>query len=586
MYPVPGTGCGDRRAGQPDASRHHVDVRAPLEPRISVTRIRVQVPGTKYCVLQWQFIKLTKPMRLVLALILLPLALHAQSAERAVFLVRVGAETLAVENASLTGRLAEGRLVMRQPLLRLGQRVTLGDAGTVERVETAMSVGATGDSVRQRAELVFQGDSAFSHVVDTRAPTPIPDRRLGVVAGSIPFVNLSGLSMELVLRRARALGGDTARVPILLLTGQPITGTVVRAGRDSLLLTIGGVVVRARSDAAGRLLGAVVPSQNVVFERLPADAPAAAWSPVRAVSYAAPAGAPYTAEDVKVRTTAGLTLAGTLTLPTGRRGARVPAVVLITGSGPEDRDEASPLLPDGYRPFREIADTLSRRGIAVLRLDDRGVGGSDAGPVMATSSDFADDVRAALAWLRARPEIDPARLGLVGHSEGAIIAPMVAATDARLRGIVLIAGTASRGRTIVDMQLRRMFESDTTMPRARRDSLLALALRQADSAYAAPGWMRWFADHDPLPTARRVRVPTLILQGETDRQVPSREATMLAGAMRTAGNRRVILRTFPRMNHLMLDDPGGDVRGYGALTDLHVRRDLRGALADWLARTL
>jgi Dipeptidyl aminopeptidases/acylaminoacyl-peptidases len=287
-----------------------------------------------------------------------------------------------------------------------------------------MRIGATGDSVQQRAELVFKGDSAFSHVVDTRARSPIPDRRLGVVAGSIPFVNLSGLSLELILRRARALGGDTARVPIILLTGQPITGLVVRVGSDSLILTLGGVTLRARTDADGRLLGAAVPSQQVVFERLAADAPAAAWSPVRAVSYAAPAGAPYTAEEVKVRTTAGLTLAGTLTLPTGRRGTRLPAVVLITGSGPEDRDEASPLLPDGYRPFREIADTLSRRGIAVLRLDDRGVGGSDAGPAAATSSDFADDVRAAVAWLRARPEIDPTRVGLVGHSEGAIIAPM------------------------------------------------------------------------------------------------------------------------------------------------------------------
>lgn len=546
----------------------------------------VQVPCTKYCALQSQLIKLTKPMRLLLALFLLPLALHAQSVERTVFLVRVGAETLAVENASLTGRLAEGRLVMRQPVLRLGQRVTLGDSGTVERVETAMSVGVTSDSVQQRAELVFKGDSAFSHVVDTRAKEPIPDRRLKVVAGAIPFVNLSGLSLELILRRARTLGGDTARVPILLLTGQAITGTVVRVGGDSLILTIGGVTLRARSDADGRLLGAAVPSQNVVFERLPADAPAARWSPVRAVSYAAPADAPYTAEEVKVRTPAGLTLVGTLTVPRGRRGARLPAVVLITGSGPEDRDEASPLLPDGYRPFREIADTLSRRGIAVLRLDDRSVGGSDAGPAAATSRDFADDVRAAVTWLRSRPEIDPARVGLVGHSEGAIIAPIVAATDTRLRAIALIAGTASRGRAIVDMQLRRMFESDSTMPRARRDSLLALARRQADSAYAAPGWMRWFAAYDPLPTARRVRTPTLILQGETDRQVPAREATTLAAAMRAAGNRRVTLRTFSRMNHLMLDDPSGDVRGYGALTDLHVRRDLLGALADWLASTL
>jgi dipeptidyl aminopeptidase/acylaminoacyl peptidase len=306
---------------------------------------------------------------------------------------------------------------------------------------------------------------------------------------------------------------------------------------------------------------------------------------VRVVSYDAPQGAPYTAEEVKVRTPAGLTLVGTLTLPT-RRGARFPAVVLITGSGPEDRDEASALLPAEYRPFREIADTLARRGIAVLRLDDRGVGGSDAGPVTATSADLAEDVRASLTWLRARREIDPARLGLVGHSEGGIIAPMVAASDLRLRGIVLVAATASRGRAIADAQIRALFERDTTIPSMRRDSLLALALRQADSAYAAPGWLQWFAAYDPLPTARRVRAPTLILQGETDRQVPVAEAAKLAAAMRSAGNRRVTVRTFPRLNHLLLDDASGDVRGYGALSNLGVRRDVLGALADWLARTL
>jgi dienelactone hydrolase len=520
-----------------------------------------------------------------LALLLLPAAIPAQSPERALFLVRIGPETLAVEQAARIGRGLEGRLLMRQPVLRLAQRVTLTDSSTVARVEITMSPGAAGDSVQQRAELVFRGDSAVSHVVDTRATAPIPDRRLAVTPGAIPFVNLSGLSLELILRRARAVGGDTVRVPIILLAGQTVTGTVTRVGPDSLVVVLGGVALRARADAEGRLLGAVVPSQNLVFERLPADAPAASWSPVRAVSYAPPAGAPYSAEAVRVRTPGGITLAGTLTLPLTRR-ARVPAVVLITGSGPEDRDEASVALPEGYRPFREIADTLTRRGIAVLRLDDRGVGGSDAGPDGATSVDFAGDVRAALAWLRTRPEIDPARLGLVGHGEGGIIAPMVAVDDRRLRGIVLIAGTATRGRVIANGQIHTLIESDTTLPPARRDSLLGLVLHQADSAYAAPGWLHWFADYDPLPTARRVRAPTLILQGETDRQVPTREATTLAAAMRASGNRSVTLRTFPRMNHLMLDDPRGDVRGYGSLANLHVRRDLLGVLADWLARTL
>ncbi len=525
-------------------------------------------------------------IRFVLAAAALTAAtsLHAQASERAVFLVRLGADTIAVERASRTGAQLEGRLLIRSPALRIGQQLTLTDSSAVARVVTTVGIGATSDSVQQRAELTFRGDSAASHVEDTRAPVPVADRQFKVTRGAIPFVNLSGLSLELILRRARALGGDSARIPLLLIGGQGVTATVTRRGADSVVVSLGGVSLHARTDGEGRLLGAAVPTQNVVFERLAGDSPAAAWRPV-AVSYAAPAGAPYAAEDVTVRTPAGLRFAGTLTVPAHAANARVPAVVLITGSGQQDRDERTPFL-ESWRPFREIADTLSRRGIAVLRLDDRGVGSSDAGPATATSADYADDIRAALAWLRARAEIDSTRLGLVGHSEGAIIAPMVAAGNSRVRGIVLIAGTASRGRDILTEQRRYLFSRDTTLSAGRRDSLIAAAAREADSAYAVPGWMRFFADYDPLPTARRVRVPVLILQGETDRQVPASEARKLAAALRAAGNRRVTLRTFPGMNHLLVDDPSGNPTGYTKLPSHAVRKDLLGALADWLAKTL
>jgi dipeptidyl aminopeptidase/acylaminoacyl peptidase len=511
--------------------------------------------------------------------------LHGQAAERAVFVVRQRQDTIAVETISRSGRQLEGRLVVRSPGMRLGQQVTLTESSTVERIATSVRLEASGDSMR--AELTFIGDSAVGHAEDFRSHEHDTNRRVAVARGSIPYVNLSGLSLELLLRRARALGGDTVRIPVLLLQGESAQATVTRVGSDSLIIVLGGVTLRMRSDAEGRLLGAAVPAQNVTFERLPGDAAIGRWAAASVtVPYAPPPGAPYRAEEVKVRTPSGLTLAGTLTLPHRAAMARMPAVVLITGSGAQDRDEHSAYLPESYRPFRQIADTLSRRGIAVLRLDDRGVGASDAGPLTATSADFANDVRAALAWLRARSDIDPARVGLVGHSEGGIIAPMVAATDPRVRSIVLIAGTASPGRTISEYQIRYLFAQDTTHAPAQRDSLLAVALRQADSAYASPGWLHWFADYDPLPVARRVRVPTLILQGETDRQVPMTEAGRLAAAMRVAGNHRVTARTFPRMNHLMVDDPTGDIRGYGALRSYEVRKDLLGALADWLARTL
>ena len=141
---------------------------------------------------------------------------------------------------------------------------------------------------------------------------------------------------------------------------------------------------------------------------------------------------PYEVRDVTYETPGeGNTLAGTLTVPAG--DGPHPAALLITGSGSQDRDETI----FGHKPFWVIADYLSRRGIAVLRVDDRGVGGSNGVRPDLTSADFAEDVRAGVAWLRAQPEIDGSRVGLIGHSEGGLIAPMVAAEDPELAFIVL-----------------------------------------------------------------------------------------------------------------------------------------------------
>ncbi len=162
----------------------------------------------------------------------------------------------------------------------------------------------------------------------------------------------------------------------------------------------------------------------------------------RPVDYSAPADAPYTAENVTVPTPMGHTLAGTLTLPRGAsRENPVPAIVTATGSGGQDRDEYIGL--EGYRPFRQFADSLARRGVAVLRMDDRGIGASKGTHKGSTSGDFAEDIRAGLAYLRTRPEIDARRLGLLGHSEGGIIVPLAALKEPDLRGIVILAARRS-----------------------------------------------------------------------------------------------------------------------------------------------
>jgi alpha-beta hydrolase superfamily lysophospholipase len=305
-------------------------------------------------------------------------------------------------------------------------------------------------------------------------------------------------------------------------------------------------------------------------------------APGERTDYAAPAGAPYTAVDVVVPTPAGHSLAGTLTVPRNAPG-RVPAVVLITGSGGQDRDSFTPIVPD-YRLFRQIADSLSRRGIAALRMDDRGIGGSGGASSTMTTADFADDIRAGVEWLRARAEIDPARIALAGHSEGGIIAPMVAASDERIAAIALMAAPSWTGRRISDMQVRDALAA-SGLAGATLDSVFAKTVADRDAAAFTVPWVRWFLEYDPLPAARRVRAPVLILQGGTDRQITAEQAAELGAAIRAGGNPDVTIRVFPGLNHLFLADAEGtaDPARYAALPDKRVPAEVIGALADWLA---
>ena len=516
-------------------------------------------------------------VRRLLAVLALPATLAGQPApERASFyLIRHalgGTDTVVAERMTRTATALTGEFVAGGA--RVAYTAALTPDGLVSRLEIRTWRPAT-DTVPTVATITVAGDS----IVVQRGTEP-PVRRPGA-AGVLLSLNPSVAFFEQVLLRARALGADSAAIP-LYVVGAPAAMPLVatRLGADSAVLRFAGVAIRFAIGPTGRVLGGVIPAQGVTIARGPAvDALVAERH-----DYSAPAGAPYAAEEVVVRSAAGLRFTGTLTLPRERPGGRVPAVVTITGSGPEDRDEESSALR-GYRPFRELADTLGRRGIAVLRLDDRGVGGSDPGSPTVTSRDFADDIRAGVAYLRTRPEVDPARIGLVGHSEGGIIAPMVATTDSALRGIVLLAGTASPGREILRAQQHYAIDSMAHLAGARRDSALAEGERTVDSMAARVPWMKLFLEYDPAAAARRVKTPVLILQGMTDRQVPPSEADKLAAAFRAGGNRDVTVRSFPATNHLFVADPVGSFE-YAKLPSLHVRPEVLGAVADWLSARL
>ena len=285
-----------------------------------------------------------------------------------------------------------------------------------------------------------------------------------------------------------------------------------------------------------------------------------------------------------MQTPAGHVLTGTLTLPKSAK-RKVPAVVTITGSGQQDRDEYIPLVP-GYRIFRQVADTLGRRGIAVLRLDDRIINGSGGDVTKATSEDFANDIRAGIAFLRARPEIDGARIALVGHSEGGVIAPMIASTDPKLAGIVLMAGTAYTGQRVIDFQLKNGVMGAEQIPAAKKDSALKAMVAEFDSTTAKIPWMKFFLTYDPSTTAQKVKTPVLIMQGSTDQQVTPEQAPLLEQAFKRAGNKDVTLKVFKDRNHLFLQDSSGFPGGYVKLKDGKIDGEVMGTLADWLSAHL
>jgi hypothetical protein len=285
---------------------------------------------------------------------------------------------------------------------------------------------------------------------------------------------------------------------------------------------------------------------------------------------------PYREEEVSyANPVASITLAATLTIPPGK--GLFPAVLLIPGSGPHDRDEA--LM--GHRPFLVLSDYLTRHGIAVLRADDRGVGKSGGNFSTGTTADFATDAEAGVAYLLERPEVNPRKIGLIGHSEGGIIAPMVAARNPNVAFIVMMAGSGVPGDKILVAQTRLIAEAAGQSPvEAEKNAneereVLALVKNEKDSAalesdlrkrLAGKGpeaqvdaqikaltspWFQFFLAYDPAGTLRKVQCPVLALNGGKDLQVPpTLNLPAIRHALEEGGNKHFETDELPGLNHL------------------------------------
>jgi uncharacterized protein len=509
------------------------------------------------------------------ALVSLSATAHAQAAETATFYLVARNDTLVIERMTRWPNRVQLELIDTRRFGRATISANLATSGLVTDADASFFTSDRDTVPTQRTTVRFSGDSVGFQ-------SGGPPKWLHVGANAIPTVNPSSTLLEQLLIRAKNLGAErTVELSYIYLPAGPdVPVAVAWLGDDSAVVHYAGVEMRLAVSPTGRLLGGIVPGEGV---RIVRGGPTAPRTPHRK-SYAAPQGAPYTAQEVTVRTKAGLNLSGTLTVPVAAAGRRVPAVVTITGSGSQDRDEGIPALPK-YGLYRQLADTLGRRGIAVLRLDDRGVGGSDRGPANATTADFADDIRAAIAFLRARGEIDPARVGVVGHSEGGIIGPMVAATDSALAAVVIMAGSVAPGRELLEFQQHFVVDSMEHLLGQQRTAALAQYAHNTDSVIAASPWFAFFANYDGRATAARVRVPVLVVHGAKDYQVPVSEAEKVAAAIRGGGNRDVTVKIFPATNHLFVDDAGVGF-SYEKLPSYDVRPEVLGTIADWLVARL
>lgn len=333
---------------------------------------------------------------------------------------------------------------------------------------------------------------------------------------------------------------------------------------------------------------------------------------------------PYVSEQVTFHNTAAdVSLAGTLTFPEG--DGPFPAVVLISGSGPQDRDET---LFD-HKPFAVWADQLTRRGIAVLRYDDRGVGGSSEGSPDATSEDLSLDVEVARDFLSGLPQIDPERIGLVGHSEGAMLATMAAARKPGVACVVMLAGAGVNGEQVLLSQGRRVLEAEgvnapeqlqrqrilqevlmgtvlDAPPGASQETMASEAARrlrdqlpdgltqdqdldalaEAGVARLASPWFRFFLEYDPAEAIRTLECPVLALVGSHDVQVDvATNLPPLREAVAEAGHPDSAVEELPGLNHLFQTATTGAVSEYDTIEETIAPAVLE-RVGDWLAAQL
>lgn len=455
--------------------------------------------------------------------------------------------------------------------------------------------------------------------------TPVLGQSPSPIVGDwVGALELGAVKLRLILHITR--GDDGGLRATMDSVDQGVTGIpvdVIALEGKALhfeLGSIGGSYQGVLNDAGDELTGTWKQGTASLPLRLARTNDASSFIPKRPQEPKAPF--PYDVEDVSFAS-GDVTLAGTLTIP--RSAAPHPVVLLLTGSGPQDRDEA--IL--GHKPFLVLADHLTRNGIAVLRVDDRGVGKSTGLFATATTEDFVADALAGVAFLKGRRDIDAKRIGLIGHSEGGVTAPIAATRSSDVAFIVLLAGVGVPMEDLLREQTKLILtvsgapasyvslndqalvkmcgvvKSDSD-PKTAEEKLREVGrwmlgeMTDADKALMGGSesmfdasvkmmntpWMRYLLAYDPAATLRRVKVPVLALNGSLDLQVPPKQnLPAIKEALANGGNKDATATELPGLNHLFQTAVTGGPSEYATIEETMSPLALD-AVTNWiLART-
>jgi pimeloyl-ACP methyl ester carboxylesterase len=346
----------------------------------------------------------------------------------------------------------------------------------------------------------------------------------------------------------------------------------------------GDLAVSLTAGDGGRLIRLSIPAQSIEVVREDVASPTS-----RTQVFSNPG------DEAVVIPAVGFNLGATITKPSSP-APRMPAVILLSGSGVDDRDG----FVQGVPTLAQLAGALADAGFLAVRYDKRGFGQSGGRAESATIQDYAEDVRTVVRWLLLRKDIDPKRIAVVGHSEGAWVALLAAAREKRISAVATIAGPATTGAELVLEQQQRALDQMKLTPE-ERDKKVALQKQIQSAVLTGKGWelipkeerraadTPWFQSlltFDPAKVIKDVKQPLFFVHGALDKQVPPGNADRLAEMARKQSDSDSIEVVVVRgVNHLLIPAFTGEVTEYASLTDRNVSKDMSGALTAWLTKT-